>query len=264
MPMTASASSRSRSRRPSSRPCRPALAPVPELDRLVLAGGGPRGHGRAARGARLQDHVDLDGRVPARVEDLARVDLCRCRSLCLHLSSVLVCRLAQDQLGILSSVDTTSSTAAEQDAPTGSKRVAGVGAPASGSSSRTAWTGSVSGMSPKISPPRSSSRLIWFQLRTTSPACLGRAVAEHVRVAPDQLLRGSGRPPPPGCPARAPRAAGRGSTPGRARRPARRAAWRRRPSAPRRRAHTPPRPCAGRSSARPARGPTGTRAATAG
>ena len=74
---------------------------------------------------------------------------------------------------------------------------------------------------------------------------LGGPVAEHVRVAANQLLRGSARPPRRGCPARAPRAAATGSRPGTARRPARRAAWRRRPSGPRPRARRPPRPCAG-------------------
>ena len=75
---------------------------------------------------------------------------------------------------------------------------------------------------------------------------------------------GSARPPRPATPPRAPRAAGRGSGPGRARRPARRAAWRRRRRGRRRRARRPPRRCGGRSSARPARGPTGTRAAGGG
>ena len=41
---------------------------------------------------------------------------------------------------------------------------------ASAPSSRRAWRAASRGCSPKSSPPRSSSRLIWFQLRTTSPA----------------------------------------------------------------------------------------------
>ena len=53
----------------------PGLAAVAQLDRLELAGGGAGGHGRAARGARLQPHLDLDGRVAAAVEHLTRVYL---------------------------------------------------------------------------------------------------------------------------------------------------------------------------------------------
>src|SRR6185436_15660599 len=50
-------------------------AAVAQLDRLELAGGGARGHRGAAGGARLQHHVDLDGRVAAAVDDLPRVHL---------------------------------------------------------------------------------------------------------------------------------------------------------------------------------------------
>src|SRR5438093_1441161 len=48
--------------------------PVPQLDRLALAGGGAGAHGRAAPGARLELDLDLDGGIAARVEDLASVD----------------------------------------------------------------------------------------------------------------------------------------------------------------------------------------------
>src|SRR5262249_61069767 len=51
------------------------IAPVPELDRLVDAGGRAGGNGRAAERARREPNVDLDGRVSARVEDLAGVDV---------------------------------------------------------------------------------------------------------------------------------------------------------------------------------------------
>ena len=52
----------------------PGVAAVAQLDRLELAGRGARGdRGEAAR-AGLERDLDLDGRVAARVEDLARVD----------------------------------------------------------------------------------------------------------------------------------------------------------------------------------------------
>ena len=51
------------------------LAAVAELDRLVDAGRGARRHGGPAERAGLEPDVDLDGRVPARVEDLAGVDV---------------------------------------------------------------------------------------------------------------------------------------------------------------------------------------------
>jgi hypothetical protein len=51
-----------------------ALVAVAKLDRLVGAGGGTRRNGRAADRAVRQDDVDLDGRIAARVEDLAGVD----------------------------------------------------------------------------------------------------------------------------------------------------------------------------------------------
>ena len=47
------------------------LVAVAELDRLVGAGAGPRGHGGPAERAVGQDDVDLDGRVAPAVEDLA-------------------------------------------------------------------------------------------------------------------------------------------------------------------------------------------------
>ena len=52
----------------------PRGAAVAQLDRLVHAGRGARGHGRPADGAALERDVDLDRRVAARVEDLAGVD----------------------------------------------------------------------------------------------------------------------------------------------------------------------------------------------
>ena len=112
--------------------------------------------------------------------------------------------------------------------------------------------------SPARARPRS--RLIASQLRSTSPACSTstspkmcgwRRISFWRHVLGDVGQRARRR---------APRAAATGSGPGRARRRARRAAWRRRPRGRRRPARRPPRPCAGRSSARPARGPTGTRA----
>ena len=48
--------------------------PVPQLDRLERSGGGARRHRRAAFGPVVQDHFDLDGRVPAGVENLPRAD----------------------------------------------------------------------------------------------------------------------------------------------------------------------------------------------
>ena len=52
----------------------PGVAAVAQLDRLELAGRGAGGHRGEAAGARLERDLDLDGRVAARVEDLARVD----------------------------------------------------------------------------------------------------------------------------------------------------------------------------------------------
>ena len=51
------------------------VAAVAQLDRLVDAGGGAGRDRRAAVGAGLQHHLDLDGGVAARVEDLAGVDV---------------------------------------------------------------------------------------------------------------------------------------------------------------------------------------------
>src|SRR5260370_7283979 len=45
-----------------------------QLDRLVGAGRCPRWHGRPPQLARLEDHVDLDRRVAARIEDLSAMD----------------------------------------------------------------------------------------------------------------------------------------------------------------------------------------------
>ena len=56
-----------------------AAAAVAQLDRLVHAGRRAGRDGGAADGARLEQHVDLDGRVAARVEDLAGVDVRRSR-----------------------------------------------------------------------------------------------------------------------------------------------------------------------------------------
>ena len=56
------------------------LAAVAQLERLVHAGRRARGHRRAARRARLEADLDLDGRVAARVEDLPRVNCARSRS----------------------------------------------------------------------------------------------------------------------------------------------------------------------------------------
>ena len=50
------------------------VAAVAQLDRLVHPGRGARGNGGATAGARLELDVDLDGRVAARVEDLAAAD----------------------------------------------------------------------------------------------------------------------------------------------------------------------------------------------
>ena len=53
-------------------------ATVAQLDRLVRAGRGARGHRGATEGAGLQQCVDLDGGVAAAVEDGARVQLGDC------------------------------------------------------------------------------------------------------------------------------------------------------------------------------------------
>ena len=51
----------------------PGVAPVAKLGRLELARRGAGGHGGAPGGAGVEAHLDLDRRVPARVEDLAGV-----------------------------------------------------------------------------------------------------------------------------------------------------------------------------------------------
>ncbi len=174
-------------------------------------------------------------------------------------------------------------TAANSTSPSSSKRCSRVAAASSSSvSSRIAcsaasisgksnpvaaarrWTlraysgpGRFSGTSPKIPGSRPASPcLIWSQLRRTSCAVSASAVAEHVRVAADQLggavlghLRQVAR-------TRAPPAAARGTRPGTGHRPVRPAAWRRLHAGRRRPARRPPPRCGGRSSARPARGPT--------
>ena len=48
---------------------------VAQLDRLVRAGGGARGHRGAADGAILEAHVDLDGGIAPAVENLATHDV---------------------------------------------------------------------------------------------------------------------------------------------------------------------------------------------
>ena len=52
----------------------PGVATVAQLDRLELAGRGAGGNRGQTAGAGLQRDFDLDGRIAARVEDLARVD----------------------------------------------------------------------------------------------------------------------------------------------------------------------------------------------
>src|SRR5207342_2750208 len=52
----------------------PLGVPVPELERLVLAGRGAARHRGPAERAVDQDRVDLDGRVPARIQHLAGQD----------------------------------------------------------------------------------------------------------------------------------------------------------------------------------------------
>ena len=51
-----------------------ALAAVAQLDGLELAGGGAGRHGRATDGSVVEGHLDLDGGVAARVQDLAGAD----------------------------------------------------------------------------------------------------------------------------------------------------------------------------------------------
>ena len=53
----------------------PGVASVAQLDRLVLAGRGARRDGGGAERARLEPDLDLDGRVAARVEHLAGVEV---------------------------------------------------------------------------------------------------------------------------------------------------------------------------------------------
>ena len=60
----------------------PGVAAVAELDGLVLTGRGTGWHRREPEGSRIEPHLDLDGRIPARVEDLAAVDMDdRCHAL---------------------------------------------------------------------------------------------------------------------------------------------------------------------------------------
>ena len=53
----------------------PVVSAVAQLDGLELARRRARRHRRAARGARLEHHVDLDGGIAAAVDDLPRVNL---------------------------------------------------------------------------------------------------------------------------------------------------------------------------------------------
>lgn len=55
-----------------------ALVAVAQLDGFAGAGGRARRHGRAAHGAGLQQHVTFDGRVAARIQDLAADDIDNC------------------------------------------------------------------------------------------------------------------------------------------------------------------------------------------
>ena len=50
------------------------IVAVSQLERFVLAGGRPAGHGRPAEGATFEPDVDLDGGIAARIQDLAAVD----------------------------------------------------------------------------------------------------------------------------------------------------------------------------------------------
>ena len=60
----------------------PGVAAVAELDGLVLAGRGAGWHRREPERSRIEPDLDLDGRIPARVEDLAAVDVDdRCHAL---------------------------------------------------------------------------------------------------------------------------------------------------------------------------------------
>ena len=54
------------------------LVAVALLDRLVGTGRSARGHGRAAEAAVVEQHIDLDGRVAAAVENLARMKVDDC------------------------------------------------------------------------------------------------------------------------------------------------------------------------------------------
>src|SRR5581483_3372307 len=53
----------------------PGRAAVPQLDRLELPGGRPRGHDGAPLGPRVEEDLDLDGGVAPGVEDLAGADV---------------------------------------------------------------------------------------------------------------------------------------------------------------------------------------------
>jgi hypothetical protein len=63
--------------RPCARPCRRSgRVAVAQLDRLVRAGRGARGHRGAARAVPdVEADIDLDGRIAAAVENLARLDV---------------------------------------------------------------------------------------------------------------------------------------------------------------------------------------------
>ena len=136
---------------------------------------------------------------------------------------------------------------------------------AAGPCGRTAADGRFSGTSPNTPGSRPGSLcLICVPVAQHLAGRRGLHLAEHVRVAADQLLGDVLGDPAQIARRRAPRAAATGSGPGTGRRRARRAAWRRRPGWPRRPARRPPRPCAGRSCARSARGPRDTPGAAGG
>jgi len=63
---------------------------VAQFDRFMFAGGGSAGDGSAAKNAGLEEDVGFNGRISARIENLARVGFADLRGHCYYVSWVEV------------------------------------------------------------------------------------------------------------------------------------------------------------------------------
>ena len=165
----------------------PGVAAVTKLHGLELARGGARGHGGAARGPGLQEHVHLDGRVPPGVEDLARVDLldaAHSASTCARKRSA-ACRRASSGSAPASSA---SRTAASRRSP---------GSASLGSNGLLGALEDLLGVERRgqrlrdLAEDLAAALVLALDLVPVAHHVAGgvrRTFSEHVRVAADQLL----------------------------------------------------------------------------